>query len=164
MSASGGTPPSATTAAAVGAAAAPTGQQRAVIDTTRAIPAAQAASHEPVEEEYYEPPRRNGVFFAMLAILLFDEADALFGKRSEVRDSHDRYANLEVSYLLQRLEAYPGLAILTSNFEKSLDGAFLRRLRFVVPFPFPGAAERVAACRARHRDGSAGRTDENLLR
>lgn len=76
------------------------------------------------------------------AILLFDEADSLFGKRSEVRDSHDRYANLEVSYLLQRIEAYRGLAILTSNFEKSLDSAFLRRLRFVVPFPFPASGER----------------------
>ena len=76
------------------------------------------------------------------AILLFDEADALFGKRSEVRDSHDRYANIEVSYLLQRMEAYPGLAILTTNQRAALDSAFLRRLRFVVPFPFPDAAAR----------------------
>jgi hypothetical protein len=71
------------------------------------------------------------------AILLFDEADALFGKRSEVKDSHDRYANIEVGYLLQRLEAYRGLAILTTNLKSSLDPAFLRRLRFVVQFPFP---------------------------
>ncbi|MEM9903574.1 MAG: AAA family ATPase [Cyanobacteria bacterium P01_D01_bin.44] len=71
------------------------------------------------------------------AILLFDEADALFGKRSEVKDSHDRHANIEVSYLLQRMEAYRGLAILTSNLKDSLDKAFLRRLRFMVPFPFP---------------------------
>jgi SpoVK/Ycf46/Vps4 family AAA+-type ATPase len=76
------------------------------------------------------------------AILLFDEADALFGKRSEVKDSHDRYANLEVSYLLQRMEQYRGLAILTTNLKDSLDPAFLRRLRFVVTFPFPSAAER----------------------
>ena len=76
------------------------------------------------------------------AILLFDEADALFGKRSEVKDSHDRYANLEVSYLLQRMEQYRGLAILTTNLKDSLDKAFLRRLRFVVQFPFPGLAER----------------------
>jgi hypothetical protein len=76
------------------------------------------------------------------AILLFDEADALFGKRSEVKDSHDRYANLEVSYLLQRMEAYRGLAILTSNMKTALDQAFLRRLRFVVQFPFPDAAQR----------------------
>jgi vesicle-fusing ATPase len=70
-------------------------------------------------------------------VLLFDEADALFGKRSEVKDSHDRYANLEVAYLLQRMEAYRGLAILTSNLRSNVDRAFLRRLRFVVQFPFP---------------------------
>jgi ATPase family associated with various cellular activities (AAA)/Winged helix domain, variant len=76
------------------------------------------------------------------AILLFDEADALFGKRSEVKDSHDRYANIEVGYLLQRMEAYRGLAILTTNLKSALDTAFLRRLRFVVHFPFPDAAQR----------------------
>jgi hypothetical protein len=76
------------------------------------------------------------------AILLFDEADALFGKRSEVKDSHDRYANIEVSYLLQRMEAYRGLAILTSNRKEALDSAFLRRIRFAVEFPFPEAAQR----------------------
>jgi hypothetical protein len=71
------------------------------------------------------------------AILLFDEADALFGKRSEIKDSHDRYANIEVSYLLQRMEAYRGLAILTTNMQGALDTAFLRRIRFIVQFPFP---------------------------
>ena len=76
------------------------------------------------------------------AILLFDEADALFGKRSEVKDSHDRYANIEVSYLLQRMETYRGLAILTTNLKDALDPAFLRRLRFIVSFPFPDAASR----------------------
>lgn len=76
------------------------------------------------------------------AILLFDEADALFGKRSEVKDSHDRYANIEISYLLQRMEAYRGLAVLTTNMQSALDTAFLRRIRFVVPFPFPDAAQR----------------------
>jgi AAA+ superfamily predicted ATPase len=78
------------------------------------------------------------------AILLFDEADALFGKRSEVKDSHDRYANIEVSYLLQRMEAYRGLAILTTNMKSALDPAFLRRIRFIVQFPFPDEAERAA--------------------
>ena len=73
------------------------------------------------------------------SILLFDEADALFGKRSEVKDSHDRYANIEVSYLLQCMEAYRGLAILATNLKNSLDTAFQRRLRFVVQFPFPDA-------------------------
>jgi len=76
------------------------------------------------------------------AILLFDEADALFGKRSEVRDSHDRYANIEVSYLLQRMESYRGLAILTTNMRNALDAAFMRRIRFVVQFPFPDAEQR----------------------
>ncbi len=76
------------------------------------------------------------------AILLFDEADALFGRRSEVRDSHDRYANLEVSYLLQQMETYQGVAILTTNMQHALDAAFLRRLRFVVQFPFPDAPAR----------------------
>jgi AAA+ superfamily predicted ATPase len=75
-------------------------------------------------------------------ILLFDEADALFGKRSEVKDSHDRYANIEVSYLLQRMESYRGLAILTTNMRSALDVAFLRRIRFIVQFPFPDAAQR----------------------
>jgi len=75
-------------------------------------------------------------------ILLFDEADALFGKRSEVKDSHDRYANIEISYLLQRMESYRGLAILTTNMKNVLDTSFLRRIRFVVQFPFPDASLR----------------------
>ena len=76
-------------------------------------------------------------------VLLFDEADSLFGKRSEVKDSRDRYANLEVSYLLQRMEAYHGLSILTTNFKEAIDSAFERRLRFVVEFPFPDTAQRL---------------------
>jgi hypothetical protein len=71
------------------------------------------------------------------AILLFDEADALFGKRTEVKDSHDRFANVEISYLLQRMEEYRGLVILTTNLKAALDSAFSRRLRFIVHFPFP---------------------------
>lgn len=76
------------------------------------------------------------------SVLLFDEADALFGKRTDVKDSHDRYANIEVSYLLQRMEAYRGLAILTTNRKSALDQAFLRRIRFVVEFPFPDSVQR----------------------
>ncbi|HEX9990085.1 MAG TPA: ATP-binding protein [Chloroflexia bacterium] len=76
------------------------------------------------------------------AILFFDEADALFGKRSEVKDSHDRYANIEINYLLQRMELYRGLAVLATNMKSALDPAFLRRLRFVVNFPFPDATQR----------------------
>ena len=75
-------------------------------------------------------------------ILFFDEADALFGKRSEVRDSHDRYANLEISYLLQKMEQYPGITILATNLRQNLDEAFVRRLAFIVQFPFPDEAMR----------------------
>jgi hypothetical protein len=76
------------------------------------------------------------------AILFFDEADALFGKRSEVSDSHDRYANIEVAYLLQRMEAYPGAVILATNFRRNIDDAFVRRLDFLIDFPFPEADDR----------------------
>jgi AAA+ superfamily predicted ATPase len=76
------------------------------------------------------------------AILLFDEADALFGKRSEVKDSHDRYANVEISYLLQRMEVYRGLAILTTNMKNVMDKAWMRRIRFIVQFPFPDLLQR----------------------
>jgi AAA+ superfamily predicted ATPase len=76
------------------------------------------------------------------AILLFDEADALFGKRSEVKDAHDRYANLEIAYLLQKMEEYEGIAILTTNFSNNIDDAFTRRLSFIIGFPFPKEPER----------------------
>ena len=90
-------------------------------------------------------------------ILFFDEADALFGKRSEVKDSHDRYANIEINYLLQRMEQYCGLAILATNMKSALDTAFVRRLRFVVEFPFPAAPERERIWRARVRRGRGDR-------
>ena len=77
------------------------------------------------------------------AILFFDEADALFGKRSQVSDSHDRYANIEVAYLLQRMEVYPGAVILATNFRRNIDDAFVRRLDFVIDFPFPEPADRL---------------------
>jgi SpoVK/Ycf46/Vps4 family AAA+-type ATPase len=77
-------------------------------------------------------------------LLLFDEADALFGKRSEVKDSHDRYANIEVSYLLQRMEAHQGVAVLTTNLKSAIDRSFQRRLRFSISFPFPDSAQREA--------------------
>ncbi len=76
------------------------------------------------------------------AILLFDEADALFGKRSEVRDAHDRYANVEVAYLLQRIEGYAGAVILATNLRRNIDASFLRRLDLVIDFPFPEPHER----------------------
>ncbi|WP_222271513.1 ATP-binding protein [Modestobacter marinus] len=76
------------------------------------------------------------------AVLLFDEADAIFGKRTEIKDAHDRHANVEVAYLLQRMESFRGLAVLTTNFKQNIDNAFVRRLRFVVEFALPTAAER----------------------
>jgi SpoVK/Ycf46/Vps4 family AAA+-type ATPase len=76
------------------------------------------------------------------AILFFDEADALFGKRSEVRDSHDRYANIEIAYLLQKMEQYEGIAILATNLRQNMDEAFIRRLQFIVEFPFPDESHR----------------------
>lgn len=81
------------------------------------------------------------------AVLLFDEADAVFGKRSEVKDAHDRYANMESAYLLQRLESFDGIALLTTNLRANIDEAFTRRLDLVVDFPFPDAEQRLALWR-----------------
>ncbi|WP_079102814.1 ATP-binding protein [Streptomyces sp. TP-A0356] len=81
------------------------------------------------------------------AVLLFDEADAVFGRRSEVKDSHDRYANMESAYLLQRLESFDGIALLTTNLRANIDEAFTRRLDLVVDFPFPDAEQRLALWR-----------------
>jgi ATPases of the AAA+ class len=81
------------------------------------------------------------------AVLCFDEADALFGRRSEIKDSHDRYANAEINYLLTRMEHFTGVAILATNQKHALDSAFMRRLRFVIGFPFPGVEERSAIWR-----------------
>ncbi|WP_425580230.1 ATP-binding protein [Streptomyces polychromogenes] len=81
------------------------------------------------------------------AVLLFDEADAVFGKRSEVKDSHDRYANMESAYLLQRLESFDGIALLTTNLRANIDEAFTRRLDLVIDFPFPDAQQRLALWR-----------------
>jgi SpoVK/Ycf46/Vps4 family AAA+-type ATPase len=76
------------------------------------------------------------------AAILIDEAEALLGKRSEVKDAHDRYANIEVAYLLQRMESFDGLAMLTTNLRQNVDAAFVRRLRFIVEFPRPDAEAR----------------------
>ena len=81
-------------------------------------------------------------------MLLFDEADAIFGKRSEVRDAHDRYANIESAYLLQRMETFDGLAVLATNLRANLDDAFTRRLDMVVDFPLPDEAARLALWRS----------------
>jgi hypothetical protein len=98
------------------------------------------------------------------AILFFDEADALFGKRTEVKDSHDRYANIEVNYLLQRMEEYRGLAILATNRKSALDRAFLRRLRFLIDFPFPDSAHRRQIwARSFPKDAPVGELDFDFL-
>lgn len=82
------------------------------------------------------------------AILFFDEADALLGKRSDVKDAHDRYANTETAYLLQKMEEYPGITILASNLRQNMDAAFTRRMRFIIDFPFPEDAERLRIWKA----------------
>jgi hypothetical protein len=96
------------------------------------------------------------------AILFFDEADALFGKRSEVRDSHDRYANIEISFLLQRMEAYAGITILATNLRSNLDDAFTRRLQFAVDFPFPEEEERLHIWQALFPAGAPREDDLDL--
>ncbi len=107
------------------------------IDLSTVISKYIGETEKNLEKIFQEAERSN-------AILFFDEADAIFGKRSEVRDAHDRYANIEVSYLLQRMEAYDGVTILATNLRANLDDAFIRRLQFVVEFPFPEeAAERL---------------------
>ncbi|MDX3134135.1 ATP-binding protein [Streptomyces europaeiscabiei] len=93
------------------------------------------------------------------AVLLFDEADAVFGKRSEVKDSHDKYANMESAYLLQRLESFDGIALLTTNLRANIDEAFTRRLDLVVDFPFPDAAQRLALWR--HSLAAVPRADDS---
>jgi SpoVK/Ycf46/Vps4 family AAA+-type ATPase len=94
-------------------------------------------------------------------VLFFDEADALLGKRSEVSDAHDRYANLEVAYLLQRLERYNGVVVLATNLANNIDPAFLRRVHVSVEFPVPEAAERLRIWQ-RSIPGSAPRDDVDL--
>lgn len=95
-------------------------------------------------------------------ILFFDEADALFGKRSNVQSSHDRYANQEVAYLLQRVEDFPGLVILASNFRNNIDRAFMRRFNAVVHFPMPGVAERQQLWQSMLPDNEALAPDVNV--
>ena len=98
------------------------------------------------------------------SVLFFDEADSLFGKRAEVKDGRDRYANLEVSYLLQRLETYDGIVVLATNLPKNIDDAFLRRIHFVVDFPTPAGPERRAIWERHLRDGvPQGDLDLDLL-
>jgi SpoVK/Ycf46/Vps4 family AAA+-type ATPase len=96
-------------------------------------------------------------------VLFIDEADALLGKRSEVRDSHDRFANIQIDYLLQRMETYTGLAILATNMRGAIDAAFLRRMRFIVEFPFPEPDQRAAIWRANLPDEVPGADDVDVV-
>ena len=106
-----------------------------VVDLSRIVSKYLGESEKHLDEVFGDAERAG-------AVLLFDEADALFGKRSDIKDAHDRYANIEVAYLLQRMEAFSGLAILTTNLRQNMDQAFLRRLRFLVEFPKPDASAR----------------------
>ena len=101
-----------------------------VIDLSTVVDKYIGETEKNLDRIFTEADRVNGV-------LLFDEADALFGKRSEVKDAHDRYANVEVAYLLQRMERFDGLAILTTNLRANVDEAFVRRLDAIVDFPMP---------------------------
>jgi AAA+ superfamily predicted ATPase len=111
-----------------------------VVDLSRVVSKYIGESEKHLDSVFAEAERAG-------AVLVFDEADALFGKRSEIKDAHDRYANIEVAYLLQRIEAFGGLAILTTNLRQNLDQAFLRRLRFVIELRRPDAAAREAIWR-----------------
>jgi SpoVK/Ycf46/Vps4 family AAA+-type ATPase len=106
-----------------------------VIDLATVVDKYVGETEKNLERVFGEADGVNGV-------LLFDEADAIFGKRSEVRDAHDRYANIEVAYLLQRMETFDGLAILTTNLRANLDDAFTRRLDAIVDFPVPDEEHR----------------------
>jgi SpoVK/Ycf46/Vps4 family AAA+-type ATPase len=108
-----------------------------VVDLSTVVDKYVGQTEKNLERIFTEAAGVNGV-------LLFDEADAIFGKRSEVSDAHDRYANLESAYLLQRMESFDGVAVLTTNLRANLDEAFLRRLDVVVDFPTPDAAQRRA--------------------
>jgi SpoVK/Ycf46/Vps4 family AAA+-type ATPase len=107
-----------------------------VIDLSTVIDKYVGETEKNLDRIFSEADRVNGV-------LLFDEADAVFGKRSDVKDSHDRYANVEVAYLLQRMELFDGVAILTTNLRSNLDDAFTRRLDAVVDFPVPDEEDRL---------------------
>ena len=117
------------------ALAAELGRSLLKIDLSQAVSKYLGESEKHLAE-VFDIAERSG------AVLMFDEADALFGKRTSVSDAHDRYANIEVSYLLQRIEAFRGILVLTTNLQANIDTAFVRRLQFIVEFAFPDAAQR----------------------
>jgi AAA+ superfamily predicted ATPase len=115
------------------------------IDLSRVVSKYIGETEKNLERIFTEAENAN-------CILLFDEADALFGKRSEVRDSHDRYANIEIAYLLQQMDQYEGIAILATNLRQNMDDAFVRRLNFIIEFPFPDEAQRAEIWRIHFPD------------
>ncbi len=117
-----------------------------LIDLSTVVDKYIGETEKNLDRIFSEADRVNGV-------LLFDEADAIFGKRSEVKDARDRYANVEIAYLLQRMERFDGLAILTTNLRANLDEAFLRRLDAIVDFPLPDEEERLSLWRLHLRPG-----------
>ena len=121
-----------------------------VIDLSTVVDKYIGETEKNLERIFTEADRVNGV-------LLFDEADALFGKRSEVQDAHDRYANVEVAYLLQRMETFDGLAVLTTNLRANIDEAFTRRLDAIVDFPMPEEDDRRRLWRAQPAAAAAAR-------
>ena len=121
-----------------------------VIDLSTVVDKYIGETEKNLDRIFTEADRVNGV-------LLFDEADALFGKRSEVKDARDRYANVEVAYLLQRMERFDGLAILTTNLRSNVDEAFVRRLDAIVDFPMPEEEHRLPALGAQPAARAAGR-------
>jgi len=128
-------------------AAADLGLDLYVIDLSTVVDKYVGETEKNLDRIFAEADRVN-------AVLLFDEADALFGKRSEVRDAQDRYANVEVAYLLQRMESFDGLAILTTNLRANLDEAFARRLDSIVDFPMPEEDDRYRLWELNLRMGS----------
>ena len=134
------------------------GVELLLVDLSKTVSKYLGETEKNVDTAFRVAERRGG-------LLLFDEADALFGKRSEVKDAHDRHANVEIAYLLQRMEAFEGIAILTTNLKQNIDDAFLRRLRFIVDFPLPDASEREAIWRRAFPDRAplAGDIDFSFL-
>lgn len=123
-----------------------------VISTELGMPAFQIDLSRVISKYIGETEKRLGEVFDIArrshVILFFDETDALFGKRSEIKDSHDRYANIETAYLLQQIEEFDGITLMATNFMKNIDDAFLRRIQYIIHFPYPDCTQREALWRS----------------
>lgn len=138
-----------------------------VISAELGVPAFKVDLSKVVSKYIGETEKKLGEIFDIAqrnnAVLFFDETDALFGRRSEIRDSHDRYANIETSYLLQRIEEFHGVAILATNFMKNMDDAFLRRIHYVIHFPYPGCDQRLALWKSCFPENTGEKLDFSYL-